>query len=415
MKTITIIGAGQAGLQLGIGLLKNGYTVNIVSNRTAEDIATGRVPSSQSMYGMAIDIERDFGLSFWDDECPAANGLYVRVGFEADAFMVDWKVNWKDVNLTPVQAVDQRIKMPRWMAEFEALGGQLIYQEAGIEDLEFYAGSSDLVIVASGKGDINRLFPRDDERSEIDRPQRKIALTYVHGMLPETDHSSINISIRPGIGEYINFPGLTHSGPCDIINLEGVPGGPMDCWDDVKTPQEHLQRAVDIIHEFFPWEAYRCKNLTLTDDLGILAGSVTPTIRKPIGVLPSGRTVLGMADVLALNDPMTGQGSNNASKCAKVYLEAIIKHQDCAFDDKWKHDTAEQFWSYARPAAKLVSSFILPPTENLLRVVTAGNDNQALVETLARGFDDPRTLEPWFYDSDKTKKIIKNLALAKVS
>lgn len=415
MRTITIIGAGQAGLQLGIGLLKNGYTVNIVSNRTAEDIATGRVPSSQSMYDMAVGFERDFGLAFWDDECPPADGLFVRAGHDADEFMVDWKVNWKDISLRPVQAVDQRVKMPRWMEEFESLGGQLIYQEANIDDLELYADSSDLVIVASGKGEINKLFPRDDERSEIDKPQRNIALTYVHGMLPEEDHSSVNISIRPGVGEYINFPGLTHSGPCDIINLLGVPGGPMDCWDDVKTPQEHLQRAVDLIHEFFPWEAHRCKNLTLTDDLGIIAGSVTPTVRKPIGVLPSGRTVLGMADVLVLNDPMTGQGSNNASKCAHVYLEAIINHQDRAFDDEWKYDTYEQFWSYAEWTAKLVNSFILPPTDNLLRIVTACNDNPALVETLAKGFNDPRTLAPWFYDADKTEKFIKNLALAKAS
>ena len=31
MSTITIIGAGQSGLQLGIGLLDNGYDVTTVS------------------------------------------------------------------------------------------------------------------------------------------------------------------------------------------------------------------------------------------------------------------------------------------------------------------------------------------------------------------------------------------------
>ena len=36
MRKITIIGGGQSGLQLGIGLLKAGHQVRIVQNRTAE-------------------------------------------------------------------------------------------------------------------------------------------------------------------------------------------------------------------------------------------------------------------------------------------------------------------------------------------------------------------------------------------
>lgn len=59
MRTITIVGAGQAGLQLGIGLLKKGYSVKIISNRTGEEIAKGKVLSSQSMYDMALSHERE--------------------------------------------------------------------------------------------------------------------------------------------------------------------------------------------------------------------------------------------------------------------------------------------------------------------------------------------------------------------
>ena len=43
MRRIGIVGAGQAGLHLGIGLLQHGYEVTIVTDRTAEDIRTGRV------------------------------------------------------------------------------------------------------------------------------------------------------------------------------------------------------------------------------------------------------------------------------------------------------------------------------------------------------------------------------------
>ena len=41
MKRIAIIGAGQSGLQLGLGLLRACYEVTMFSNRTADDIRHG--------------------------------------------------------------------------------------------------------------------------------------------------------------------------------------------------------------------------------------------------------------------------------------------------------------------------------------------------------------------------------------
>src|SRR5690606_2798366 len=164
--------------------------------------------------------------------------------------------------------------------EFERQGGNLVIEEAGLEELERYAQQSDLVIVAAGKGEIGKLFERDAERSQFDRPMRTISLTYVHGMLPRTDYSALNISINPGVGEDVNFPCITHTGAGDIINLECVEGGPMDRWHEVNTPTEHLALAVELINEFFPWEAPRCQNLRLTDELGTLVGRLTPTVDR---------------------------------------------------------------------------------------------------------------------------------------
>jgi hypothetical protein len=64
-------------------------------------------------------------------------------------------------------------------------------------------------------------------------------------------------------------------------------------------------------------EAERCRDIELTDGNGILAGRFAPTVRKPVAKLPSGRCIFGMADVVVLNNPITGQGSNNAAKCAR--------------------------------------------------------------------------------------------------
>ena len=70
MRKIAIVGGGQAGLQLALGLLKNNYEVTIVSDRTAEQIFNGRVTSSQFMFHDSLQNERDLGINFWERECP---------------------------------------------------------------------------------------------------------------------------------------------------------------------------------------------------------------------------------------------------------------------------------------------------------------------------------------------------------
>lgn len=157
MRNITIIGAGQGGLQLGIFLLGRGYRVTLVSNRQPEAIASGRVMSSQSMYDMALGYEREIGISFWDDDCPPIQGVHMRAGDSSSPPMIDWKSKMS----APGQSVDQRIKMPVWMEEFQRRGGKIEFADVGVSDLDRYGASSDLVIVASGKGEIGAMFERD--------------------------------------------------------------------------------------------------------------------------------------------------------------------------------------------------------------------------------------------------------------
>ncbi|GAB1365006.1 hypothetical protein MASR1M32_42420 [Rhodobacter sp.] len=61
MRKFTIVGGGQSGLMVAIGLLKAGHKVRVVQNRTGEDIAKGKVLSSQCMFSNAVQHERDLG------------------------------------------------------------------------------------------------------------------------------------------------------------------------------------------------------------------------------------------------------------------------------------------------------------------------------------------------------------------
>lgn len=410
MRKITIIGGGQSGLQLGIGLLKAGHQVRIVQNRTADDIANGRVLSSQCMFHTAVQNERDLGIDFWSDSCPPVEGISFSVPDPEGSGrkVIDWVGRLED----NAYSVDQRVKIPVWMKTFTELGGKLVIADAGIAELESYTRQDDLVIVASGKGEIGQLFERDAEKSAYSEPMRALALTYVTGMTPRADHSAVSFNLIPGVGEYFVFPALTTTGPCEIMVFEGVPGGPMDCWQDVKTPEQHLAKSKEILETFLPWEAERCANIALTDDNGRLAGRFAPTIRHPVATLPSGRKVLGIGDAVCLNDPITGQGSNNASKAAAVYLKRILDHGDQEFDEAWMQGTFDTFWDYAQWVVTWTNMLLLPPPPFVLEIMGTAGAVPALAQRMANGFDDPRDFFPWFADPDAAQAYLTELRAA---
>ena len=224
-RHITIVGAGQSGLQLGIGLLDAGYQVTTISNRTPEEIAGGKVASSQCIFHNALEHERDLGLDFWPD-APTVDGISFTIPHPE--LPGEKAISWASRLDNHAKSIDQRVKFPKFMEEFTARGGELVFEDAGVAELEKYTQNSDLVIVAAGKGEIAQLFTRDAERSTYDAPQRALALTYVKGLKPREEYSAVSFNLIPGVGEYFVFPALTTTGPCEIMVFEGVPGGPMD-------------------------------------------------------------------------------------------------------------------------------------------------------------------------------------------
>jgi len=402
MRNITIVGAGQSGLQLGLGLRQNGYHVRVISNRTPDDIATGKVMSSQFMFNDALQSERDLGINYWEKQCPYTDGLGVSIAGPDGGKAISWVYTLDK----PGQAVDQRVKYPGWMKKFQEIGGELVFQDAGVADLENYTRSSDLVIVAGGKGDITKLFERDAERSPFDKPMRALALTYVTGLVPyKPTHVAFNIA--PAVGEYFVFPALTITGPCEIMVFEGIPGGPMDCWNDVKTPDQHLERSLDVLKKFYPWEAERSRNAKLTDANGILSGRFPPTVRKPVARLPSGAFVLGMADAVVLNDPITGQGSNNAAKSARIYLKRILDNNTKPFDAAWMQQTFDEYWNYAQFPTGWTNAMLQPPPPHVINILAAAQSKPKVGKAFVNGFDDPRTFFPWLADPAEAEKFIQ--------
>lgn len=406
MTKIGIVGAGQAGLQLGMGLLAHGIEVVMLSNLTGGQIAAGRVTSSQCMFDTARSHERALGLNFWDEVCPPVEGI----GFSMAGPDHERLMGWASRLDAPAQSVDQRLKMPRWLDEFEKRGGELRIVDAGMSELEDLACECDLVLVASGKGEIGRLFERDAQKSPFDKPMRSLALTYVQGMRPREDYSAVNFNLIPEVGEYFVFPALTLSGPCEIMVFEAIPGGPMDLWSSTVSAQEHLEISQHILKRYVPWEYERSRDCALTDDLGVLCGRFPPTVRKPVLTLPSGTKALGMGDAVCLNDPITGQGANNAAKCAASYLSSILAHEGKAFDAAWMQQAFDAYWNYARDVVAWTNGMLLPPPAHMVDLLGAASVQPRVAHWVANNFDDPRRFFPTIADPALTADFLAEVA-----
>ncbi|MEU6978823.1 MULTISPECIES: styrene monooxygenase/indole monooxygenase family protein [unclassified Streptomyces] len=409
MRKILIVGAGQSGLQLALGLQSKGYEVTLMSNRTADEIRSGRVMSTQCMFDTALQHERDLGINFWESQAPRIEGLGVSVGAPDGGRAIDWVGRLRG----HAQSVDQRVKMAGWMETFAQRGGQLVIHGAAVGDLDYFARSYDLVLVAAGKGELVSMFGRDAARSPYDEPQRALAVSYVHGLGPRPEHpdfDAVRCNVVPGVGELFVMPTLTTSGRADILFWEGVPGGPVDAFKGVKDPSEHLALTLELMERFTPWEYARATKVELTDAGGTLAGRYAPTVRNPVGQLPSGGLVLGVADVVVANDPITGQGSNSAAKCAAAYLAAIVEHGDREFDESWMRATFERYWQTARHVTKWTNAMLAPPPEHVLNLLGAAGGLQPVADRFANGFDDPADFENFFFDPEKTAAYLGSVA-----
>jgi glycine/D-amino acid oxidase-like deaminating enzyme len=106
MRKVAIIGGGQSGLQLALGLLQNKYEVTLVSNRTPEQILCGRVTSSQFMFHDSLQNERDLVINFWEEKCPITEGIAFTIPGQDKTKALFWEAKLDHYG----QSVDQRVK-----------------------------------------------------------------------------------------------------------------------------------------------------------------------------------------------------------------------------------------------------------------------------------------------------------------
>jgi hypothetical protein len=105
-----------------------------------------------------------------------------------------------------------------------------------------------------------------------------------------------------------------------------------------------------------------------------------------------------MADAVVVNDTITGQGSNSAAKCSKVYLNAILARESAPFSEDWMQETFDRYWDYAQHVVRWTNSMLTPPPPHILDLLRVAGDSQALASAIVNGFDDPRMFSPWWFE-----------------
>lgn len=419
MKSIAIIGSGQAGLLAAHGLLQQGHQVTLYSERSAEQwLHQARPTGTAARFTLALDYERELGLNHWEALAPKGTGVHLTFCPSKSKSLVTLAGKLEGGMF---QAIDLRLQCHRWMNDFERLGGTLHVEQIDIARLDTITQSHDLTLVAAGRGPLAELFPRHPERSVYDCPQRKLTMIIVKGAALGFDgvpFLPVKFNLFAEYGEAFWVPYYHRDGlPCWCLLFEAKAGSKMDRFDDCNTGEALVARAKEVIRDIIPFDYEWCKDMELIDELGWLKGGVPPTVRQPYGILPSGRVVMPIGDTAISLDPIAGQGANLGNKYVRHTL-AAIKSYAGPLDAGWMVANFEAFWKDHGNLTVTFNNMFLEPLNSAGKIILlsqygstgdAQSPNQKIADAVFANFADPRRITAAFGDTRSAKQLVQEL------
>ncbi|MEU2974312.1 styrene monooxygenase/indole monooxygenase family protein [Nocardiopsis alba] len=413
MRKILIVGAGHAGLHLAHGLLTHGYDVTVITGQSSPEIRTGKPSISQFTLPTALEYERAFDLDLWSALSPQIREQ--KLFLYRDGQEVTSLTGSSHAGNSYSLSVDRRVKMADWLEFFEDRGGKVVIHGVTVTDLDYFSRMFDLIIVAVGHGELGQLFDDDDSRFSGTR-QRAIAQAYMYDVWPDPgENENLGWSaVTEEAGNIIFIPILSQEGPCHSLLMVDKKGGPMDAWPDRPGPEEQLRRMKDLLRKYAPDFFERIRDAVLIDGRSTLVEDLTPQVRNPVGRLPSGGRVLGMADVVVTMDPFVGQTWNNSTRCAQTYLESILDQGDQPFDEEFLLKTFDRFWEFGRDnqqwadfASSMWERDDLP--EHVANVMIHASQYREVADRWIQGWDQPSDYKSWLFDPEAAQRYLADV------
>jgi len=384
MKNIGIVGSGIAGLHLGLFLQRHGADATIYSDRSPEQIRASRLSNFVVRFDHTRERERALGVDHWEFSDFGVFGVHMYVGVEPP-------IVWNGSFNRPASSVDMRIYQSTLLEDFAARNGKVVLGALESSDIARLSERHDLMVVASGRGSLTEMFPRDPARSPLTHPRRLLTGAFFRG-LDFPDPLGVIYTISPGNGEIFQAPFITFNERVCSVLFEGIPGQAFEVLMHMRyedDPEKFEATALDLLRKHAPpiYERVHLKEFGVLRPLDVLQGAVTPTVRSGYTPLGNGKFAMALGDIHILNDPIIAQGANAASRCAWLLGEALL--QDRRLDETFCRETEQQLWEAGRAATEWTNMTLLPPPPYVIELFMAAAQNKALADELTENFNAP--------------------------
>jgi len=383
-KHIGIIGAGIAGLHLGLRLQRLGIPCTIINDKTAEQVAAAQLTNMVVHWPTTLGRERVLGVYHWPTSEHGFSLLH-------QVIQTAERIEIHSRAAQPARAVDYRIYLPQLMADFAERGGRLEVSTLDAKDIGRIAERFDLVVVAMPGNGFQHLFARDDANSPYTRPQRYYLAGLYHGFRSAGSRST-TLSIAPGHGEAVSFPFLSQTGLVTALAimtpqpdalamlrvLSSRPGRPGYC--------AALLRKLEQLHPSIYGQIDTARfGLQGADDLAQAA--VTPVVRRPYLDLGRGKYAVALGDVHVTVDPLMAQGANLGSYSAFVLADVIAEAD--VFDVAFCNEVERCRSARILGASRWTNAFLQPPDEARVELMVAMSRDQKLADEYLDNFSCP--------------------------
>ncbi len=425
MRNIAIIGSGISGLLAGLGFLKLGHKTTIYSELSADDWLDRMPPTgTAARFASSLDVERALGVAHWDDKVPQMEGIHLTFCPKPGRQLLDMLARFSRWGT----AVDVRLQSHRWTHDFIERGGKFEHTKVGLARMDEIAAEHELLIVAAGKGEVGKIFARDEARSVYDKPQRMLSLSTVKNVamnryadgIPFKSPVKFNFFGSEGEAFWVPFYHKSGAQTYSLV-FEAKEGRALDRYRNVKNGHELLDIHKKIIKELMPWDWHWVKDAELADELGWLVGAFTPMVRKVAGRLPSGRIAMAIGDTANPMDPVGGQGANNNYRFLPILFAAVDAHQDRPFDAAWMEATFDDYYRRSAVYTNRFNNMLLEPLSTagkLVLMAQYGSDGrhdnnrpaQLLANCFAENFDNPTLHTDSFLETGKAKALIREMS-----